>query len=1031
MSAPRTPTRPTARANAPSTPSARPATPSRGGAAAAGVLRTKTASTSSASPQVKAALAALRKARQASEPSSLNTASSSSTPAQDPFQTPARSTGSDARSVASGSRPTSSASGSPSRFRRDEVVLEWAVKGEDKLIEDAKKSGRLNLASRSLTSVPSAVYASLLPRTSDYHPLNRQPRSAFRRDPQPDLTIASIADDEAGTGPTTWYEQQELKTLNLSSNEIERLDDEVGGFEELETLDLHNNNLPTVPSSLAYLVHLTALNLAGNRLSTFPLQLLNLRHLRDLNLSANALTALWPSDWKAALTDVLKPPGASPSATPDSPETAASWWDSFPSSPFHRANRAPDGLAHPAQSRAPFPLLTTLSVAENPLGRETFTGEGWALPPRLTSVDLSDCGLTEAAVPPQVFGALRNLVSLDLSRNDLGDALFAADLFPPSPPSSSAADAAAAPGRLFPLLRHLDLSLNPLDSLASLETFLTSHVRRPITYAGLPKPVQNLISSEERQLRRGRRIGVPLPPEGAEGEEEEQAGPEVEVKLAECLLREEQVRRRRLFAPTESSVAREKEHAAAAARERQVSASADSSAPPAPALAPVPTRHARTPSPSPPPSPSPAPAAAATATPARRPVVLEDWEIEAAAGLSTPAGRRRAAALAARERAERVRAEQERAEKERVEREREEREREERKRREEEDRKKREEEREVERGLEELKLRDKEEKKEPVREASEDGSASGEADPPPYSPRPASPPASTSPVPATPPAPAPRAEAPLTDPSVLLISSALSPLPGYSTRLALSLPARGLAALPVPSDGFAPPASLGQPSNVDLSRNALVALPLRALESWGWADALRVLSLARNRIAAVEVLGGDSVVFPHVEALDLAHNFLPSTLNLADSHSTPTPLLAALAAAFPALSTLNLQHNRLTSLSGLGALVLPSSSSGAGMGLRRVSLSENKIADVMGLCEVAERYEANREGERGRWRCEEVDLSMNEINKLPPTLGLLPPSLVLPLTGNTFRMPRREVYENAQERRVVPWLREWWEGLQK
>ncbi|GAA5825571.1 hypothetical protein JCM3770_006891, partial [Rhodotorula araucariae] len=43
---------------------------------------------------------------------------------------------------------------------------------------------------------------------------------------------------------------------------------------------------------------------------------------------------------------------------------------------------------------------------------------------------------------------------------------------------------------------------------------------------------------------------------------------------------------------------------------------------------------------------------------------------------------------------------------------------------------------------------------------------------------------------------------------------------------------------------------------------------------------------------------------------------------------------------------------------------------------------------------------------------------------LPPKLGYLPHTLVLHLVGNAFRLPRRDVYENAGERLVLPWLRE-------
>ncbi|GAA5853701.1 hypothetical protein JCM8547_007417 [Rhodosporidiobolus lusitaniae] len=1017
----------------------RPSTPARGGAP--GVSRVKGAGGATASPQVKAALAALRKQRQASESSSANNALLDSPDEQDPFSTPARDANRTGRVSASTS--VSSRSGTPSSTRTSrregsegEVLLEWAVKGEDRLIEGAKKSGLLNLASRSLTSVPPAVYSSLLPRTSTYHPSNRRDPTSFRKDKQLDLKIASFEDDADGETAAKWYEQQELKSLNLSSNEIASLEDEIGGFEDLEAFDVHNNLLSSLPLSAAWLVHLTSLNLSGNRLSSFPLPLLNLRHLKDLNLAANSLTSLWHVDWKVALADRLSPPGASPSATPESPERGESFWDSFPSSPFNRANQPSSSrnnslTSPPSQSRAPFPLLTTLSLASNPLSRDALTQDGFELPPRLTNLDLSECGLVDSTCPPELFGTLRNLVELDVSGNDLADDLFASDLFPPSSSSSP-------PSRLFPALKTLHLSRNPLDSLASLEAFLTLRVSRPISYVGLPKPLQNLIFSEERQLRIGRRIGVP------EDVEKGREGAEVEVRVGECLLRAEQVRRRSQFPETEPSRRRMKELEEARGEEakevlqgggQSCSSSASAPRPGVPHLA-----APRTCSPSPPPSPSPsAPSAAAAQPPAtpssssRRHVILEDWELEAAAGLTTPAGRRRAAAQAAKERAERMRREEE--EKERMR---------ERKRAEEDEEERQA--REMEERMEKMRLEEEEKVAEEERRRTVSGSSSRteSASPPPYTPRAPgdtpNAPAARPVAPQLPSAPLVPVEAPLSDPAVQLISSALSILPtSASKRTSLVLSSRSLTSLPIPSTGSAPSSlAPSSPSQADFSRNALPTFPLRGIEYWGWNKTLRSLELSRNRIAAVEVLSlgtasrEGEAFFPLLDKLDLSHNFLPTLIASPFSSSSSgggeeTPLLSTLARLAPSLVSLSLHHNRLTSLSGISPLLLPPLS--GAKGLKHLNLSENKIEDVQELCEVAERNRREGEGKEGRWRVEELDLSSNEIAKLPPQLGHLPLSLLLHLTGNTFRMPRREVYENAAERKVVPWLREWLEAM--
>ncbi|GAA5847023.1 hypothetical protein JCM9279_002654 [Rhodotorula babjevae] len=1013
MSAPSTPRKPRNAALQPGVGSpARPSTP--------GSRVPKSTAAATASPQIRAALAALRQKRPVASPSLA--------PAADQLTTPARaSTSTQPGATVREAAPPQDALGGDNEEQSAEnhdVVLEWNVKDEDKLVEAARKTGRLNLASRGLSSVPPSVYSALLPRSSLYHPSNRNP-SHYRRSPQPDLSMAAPADEDDRSA--AWYEQQDLRALNLANNEIESVGDELGGFEELEVLDLHNNLLSTIPSSVGYLVNLTSLSLAHNRLAVFPLQVLNLKHLRDLSLAHNQISQLWAADWRAQLDDVLVPPEASPSATPESNSgrEAPSFWDSFPSSPIKRAVAVGHG---PPSTTAPFPVLTTLSLAGNQLAPDALTAPGFELPPRLVSLDLSACGLTDRALPPLVVGSLSTLKELDLSANDLGDDLFSTTLFP-SPASSTAHE----PPRLFPSLETLNLSLNPLHSLDSLEAFLYHDVRRPTAYTGLAHVLDNLVHNEER--RTGRRIGLPAPAPGAPAAFPVGEPKELSVLVRECPLRLEQARRRARFpAPGTSAV-----YAAAGAAPAAPSARAEKQV----------LASGRSASPSPPASPSPAGTAAASpSTPARRrPVVMEDWEVEAAAGLATPGARRRAAALKAQ--AEREEREQRAA------------------RAEEELRRKREaaEEREGARAREEelakrleaVKLDERDEKRALARQEEEKAAAattdepSDEGSPPPYSPRspPAAavaspaPPSAPTPVPApshAAPTPSPAREADSTDPAVELVSPAFS---RGQTKSTVVLSGRSLSSFPAPTTG-APPAALTSPSHADLSRNVLPTLPLAALAVWGWGASLRVLNLANNRIAALEVLGAGSAgaapLFPSLDSLDLSSNFLPSTIaspfpsssslshapGIVVDEAGTVPLLAALAALAPTLSTLSLRGNRLTSLSGIGALLAPSNavSGSSARGVRRLDLAECRIRAVDDLCAVAERYDADEGGARASWRCDELDLSMNDIASLPPKLGLLPPALVLHLVGNTFRLPRRDVYENAGERLVIPWLRD-------
>ncbi|GAA5826020.1 hypothetical protein JCM5353_008998 [Sporobolomyces roseus] len=883
--------------------------------------------TASASPQIKAALAALRKNRRASNPPSLNSSDSTSTlSSTDAFSTPRR-----ASKSSEYLRSPVTRTESPAGVQQEGVGVSWAKKNENRLIEAAKKTGLLNLASQGLESIPSTVYSTLLPRSSPYHPSRRNP-SSYRKEPAPNYSFNRSEDE------TAWFEQRDLRSFNLSNNELTKLDEEVGGFEELEFLDVHCNLLDSLPPSIGWLVNLTSLNLASNSLSHFPTQIVNLRFLRDLNLSHNKLQNLWTSGWEAELAEVLKPPETSPSATPESPERVR---DFFANSPFRR-NIDLDTAA-PA-STSPFPLLQTLNLSGNTFDQTAFTSNGFEFPPRLKTLDLSSSQLVDSSLPPHLFQRLTDLTELDLSENQLTEDLFSLDIFS-LPPNTA----------LFPSLRIIDVSLNPIDNLASIEDFLTSCVSRPIEYVGLAKPILNLVKSEELRLRNGKRIGLEL-----ESEAEETIGVEIEVRVRECMLRAEQDRRRSKFPGRDGGTA------TPTTRSTQASL-----------IVPPRTRStAASPSSSPPHSPTFVSSPPAVTTPSRRQVVLEPWELEAAQGLSTPAGRRKAAAQAARETAERLKLEEEEKVRLKEERER---------------RKKLEVEEQV--AREAAEMTKKLEKVELEDTASSPTTSSRSPSPPPYSPRPST---------ASEPVVEDSKQSVIADPSDPALQLVLSAFD--SSKRTVNFSSRSLSSLPCLITGVPPP-SFPTPSTLDLSRNTFTNLPLSAIDSWTWSTTLRTLNLSHNRIAKLDPAVLASLPpLPSLLHLDLSHNLLSST----------EALFSELPRLFPALRSLSLVQNRLTSLKGIDKLLLSHGS------LRQLYLNANKISDISDLCSLGQQVE----GKEASWRLEELDLSDNEIARLPPVLGLLPHSLIVSVSGNTFRIPRREIWENPGARLLLPNLRE-------
>ncbi|GAA5839004.1 hypothetical protein JCM3766R1_004553 [Sporobolomyces carnicolor] len=946
MATPRTPQRAQV---PPERPSAAASLPSPSPSRPLGVSRVQKPQ-ASASPQIKAALAALRKNRQNSPSLNSQSASAVTTALPDPFSTPSRATTPSNISETPASRDTS-----PTASRANDESLNWAKKNETRLIEAAKKTGLLNFASQGLDKISPAIYSALLPRSSPYHP-SRRNRSSFQREP---TTSYSFNRDD---NETAWFEQCDLKSLNFANNELEAIDEEVGAFEDLEFLDLHGNLLSSIPPSLGYLVHLTSLNLASNAITHFPTQIANLRFLRELNLAHNKLEELWPSTWEKDLAGVLQPPEASPSATPESPERIRDFFANA------TTRRSQPELASQT-SNSPFPLLQSLNLSGNTFGKSTFTSSSFEFPPRLRTLDLSNCELTDAALPPLLVGRLKVLEELDLSENQFTQDLFSRELF-----------ATETPEPLFPSLRSLHLSLNPIEHLGSIEDFLTNTVSRPIEYDGLAKVVLNLVKSEEQRLRSGKRIGVRL-------DSEADVGSELEVRVRECPLEAEQERRRAKF-PTSNGVA------------SMSSARPSTSAAPSTGTSPSKNCASRSPSPHPASTASDAAPSGSHSTPGRKQVVLEEWEIEAAAGLTTPAGRRKAAAQAAREQAERRRQEEEE------------------KRRMKDERAKqvqleleaerqrlaKEEEANLERKMESTSL-----------EETEDETLDTSS-PPPYSQHESSVLSQPEDESSLPPPPQP---ADLADPAFRLILDATNP----SSR-AVNLSSRSLSTLPAPSSG-SPPSSIAVPPSIDLSRTSLTCLPLRSIEIWNWSSTLRTLTITHNRLSSLLDAKTAGVFKPlsAVTTLDLSHNHLTSSPN-------PTrPLLAEIHDICPSLRTLSLSYNRLTSLDGIDALLLPSTNSTSpsdpsppsSPSLRALYLNGNKVSDTIALCRVAENV---RDNGSSRWTLEELDLRDNEIARLQPTLGLLPHSLILSVSGNTFRFPRREIWEVPGQKLLLPHLRE-------
>lgn len=83
-----------------------------------------------------------------------------------------------------------------------------------------------------------------------------------------------------------------LKILNLSHNKIRTISASIGQLVKLESLILEDNLLETLPNEVARLINLKTLNLSSNKFKQFPKQICSLKNLELLDLSKNEINSL-------------------------------------------------------------------------------------------------------------------------------------------------------------------------------------------------------------------------------------------------------------------------------------------------------------------------------------------------------------------------------------------------------------------------------------------------------------------------------------------------------------------------------------------------------------------------------------------------------------------------------------------------------------------------------------------------------------------------------------------------------------------
>ncbi|KAH9921865.1 uncharacterized protein B0H18DRAFT_1086012 [Fomitopsis serialis] len=294
----------------------------------------------------------------------------------------------------------------------EDEVGRWSVKES---IERARSSGTLNLISRALPCLPSALFEIHLGIKSE--PLKSVPQ-------EPPISTSTTDEISAGrrrggqSNAPSWYEAQDLQVLKAWSNEIVEIQPEISMFGSLKTVDLHNNKLVSLPDSFADLTALVILDLSHNALTSLPVNLFVLPNLTTLNLSHNSLTSL---PFRAPL-------------------------DTQGSNTLSRTRDARGDWFSQSITRAtaPLPRLTMLNASHNHLAALSIQCAG--LPSQINKLDLSANPLGPSTELFLALARLERLRELLLERAEIGDDSFPADILSSLSPSAT-----------FPVLKVLDL----------------------------------------------------------------------------------------------------------------------------------------------------------------------------------------------------------------------------------------------------------------------------------------------------------------------------------------------------------------------------------------------------------------------------------------------------------------------------------------------------------------------------------------------------------------------------------------------
>ncbi len=104
------------------------------------------------------------------------------------------------------------------------------------------------------------------------------------------IQILSLSYNELKRIPYSIGNLTKLEQLRLDNNKLIQLPTEIRMLVNLKLLDLYNNKLNNIPSGIGKLIQLEELDLRKNHLTHLPIEIVNLKNLHYLYLSGNLLS---------------------------------------------------------------------------------------------------------------------------------------------------------------------------------------------------------------------------------------------------------------------------------------------------------------------------------------------------------------------------------------------------------------------------------------------------------------------------------------------------------------------------------------------------------------------------------------------------------------------------------------------------------------------------------------------------------------------------------------------------------------------